>query len=98
MSDVPDEKTGNIRERAWATLAQTLVDRFPLILAGEVVEIITRNRHAVEAFGLAETERLPIVEVMTRHQLMQLTEQVPDSIRSEPEQGLRRDPHSERGA
>jgi hypothetical protein len=91
MSEVADEKIGDSRAEEWAALAQTLVAEFPLIAAGEVVENITRNRQAVQAFGLAEAEHLAIVEVMTRHQLMQLSGQASDNARQQPEQHLRRD-------
>lgn len=91
VSEVAEEKTGDKPGQDWAVLTQALVDEFPLIAVGEVVESITRCRQAVRAFGLAEAEHLTIVGVMVRHQLMQLCGRVPDRVRHKAGQRSRRD-------
>jgi hypothetical protein len=81
MSEVADKRVNDVPGADWATLAQALIERFPQIAAGEVVENLTRNRRAVEAFGVAEAEQRATVELMTRYQLMQLSGEVPDNAR-----------------
>lgn len=90
MSEVADEPVVDDRDQDWARLAHGLVDRFPRISAGEVVENITRNRQAVQAFGLAEADHLTTVELITRYQLMQLSGELPDNARYKPEQHVPR--------
>jgi hypothetical protein len=90
MSEVADNRVNDVPGEDWATLAQALVDRFPGVAAGEVVENLTRNRRAVEDFSVAESEQRETVELMTRYQLMQLTGEVPDNARYKPEQHIPR--------
>jgi hypothetical protein len=90
MSEVADTQVNDVPEEDWATLAHSLVERFPQVAAGEVVENLTRNRRAVESFGVAEAEQRETVELMTRYQLMQLTGEVPDNARYKPEQHVPR--------
>ncbi len=98
MSDIADDQITDTRTEDWATLAQTLIERFPQLAAGEVIENLTRNRRAVEAFDVAETEQRETVELMTRYQLMQLSGEVPDNARYKPEQRLSHTRESEPGA
>jgi hypothetical protein len=85
MSQGADERVQDHQDDGWVALAHRLVERFPRVAAGEVIENITRNRQAADAFGLAEAEHLPTVETMTRYQLMQLSGDVPDNARYKPE-------------
>ncbi len=55
--------------------------QFPQVAAGEVIDNITRNRQAADAFGLDEAEHLPTVETMTQYQMMRLSGEVPDNAR-----------------
>jgi hypothetical protein len=87
---VKDSAEGSYHED-WAALARSFVAGFPQIAPGEVVENIARNRRAAESFGVAEAEQLSTVEVMTRHQLMQLSGQTPDNARYKREQHLHRE-------
>jgi hypothetical protein len=85
MSEVGDTPLEDTPNGDWVSLVHSLVERFPQIAAGEVLQNLTRNRQAAEAFGLAEAEHLPTVAVMTHYQMMQLSGEVPDNARYKPE-------------
>jgi hypothetical protein len=91
MSEVADEPVvEDDHAEGWVDLAHRMVERFPRITAGEVLENLARNRQAAKTFGLTEAEHLPTVEIMTRYQMMQLSGEVPDNARYKPEEHVAR--------
>jgi hypothetical protein len=77
---------------SWSDLVQHLIEHFPDVDPGEVVDILYRARRAAAQFGLPEDERMPTAEVIARNQLLQLTDQSPPSPRLDPESHRRHQP------
>jgi hypothetical protein len=69
----------------WGDLTEHLIELFPQLRAGDVVDVLRRARDAVTEFGLPETEHLQTVDIMARYQLMQLSGQMLSSARLDPE-------------
>jgi hypothetical protein len=69
----------------WGELAEHLVDLFPELRVGEVVDVLRRARQAVAEFGLPENEQLQTVEIMVRYQLLQISGRMVTGARLDPE-------------
>jgi hypothetical protein len=75
----------------WRTLCAHLAEQFPTVETVLVSEELDRAQHACIRFGLQQEEHLPTSEILARHNLMLLTEHIPDSCRLDPERHVGRE-------
>jgi hypothetical protein len=73
----------------WPTLTDHLVRDFDEVAYGDIIREVVHAKEAVEIFGVAESERLAVAEVLARHQLMLRTGRVSDIARLSPERHRR---------
>jgi hypothetical protein len=73
----------------WAELTDHLTARFPQVGEDKVAELVAAAQRAEQHFGLPIAEHLATAEIIVRHELLQLTGQIADNSRLDPETHVR---------